>query len=682
MDGTTSATLTSNASALLNDWKFVQLYESQAFINARRLILALQPFLEQYNICTFQASLFSLISERYVAHFQDCFLRESHRLENLNNGMVSIEHVHNINHSGKNFCKDMQSDFDRFLMDAAKQNGIPEEKTASNGSVKQICETPLPELFPANKQYKTGRRMSADDVALQQIDEATSTDVFLSSQQSKKKKSKKRNNSQKVKSRTRSEEDSGVYRENGDASNKSNFVSNVWNRLRRGSTSRIKGLGFPMEKPQDVAVRIDMAGSYLVIGQTQPGENMAFQRARLVLTQIEKDYYIEIFCPIKSTKPKITIMGCDITEVRPTTALSMPDVDYTFVIKASGEEYVVKLNGDLDFATWLSEIEECTIKAGHKKLHAYECHKLPFLPERLRESPPNSGTDVVSSDDTGQQLSDFSTTPPNLGKPELTNGVIEDADTESISTTQLGSWDSNATAPLLSSSTTGEEGDDESKTRNQAVLPGDLVKFPWYHKSMTRMKATQLVLGARHGVFLMRLSETRQSGHVLTFNFQGRAKHLRLSVDSEGRCRVQHFKFNSVLDMLEQFRSQPIPLESGGTTQVCLTDYVINENCDSRTDPSDDLRVASASSTSDASDAQPSPTSHVNGSASPSTNQHSPPVFDPDVPGPSGLQSINVASSSSGSPSPMTSPASFVDDVRDVTMSSHVRAVDNQYAFS
>ncbi|XP_068101731.1 SH2B adapter protein 3 isoform X2 [Hyperolius riggenbachi] len=271
-----------------------------------------------------------------------------------------------------------------------------------------------------------------------------------------------------------------------------------------------------------VEIRKEGHLNYSMVDEASMDSGTLWQRCRLVLRKASpsdnEEYLMELFDPPKCSKSKLRIHCPAIHEIRKCTRLEMPDNLNTFVLKINATEIIFEVVDDQQLNSWTSEIKECM----------------------------NRGAEETDGETQGQGPSDVVSQNPGS---DSTDSIIQGA------------------AVFVPS--------------EQCCHKTDhfLTSYPWFHGPISRVKAAQLVQShgiEGHGVFLVRQSETRRGEYVLTFNFQGRAKHLRLTLTDRGQCRVQHLRFMSVIEMLYYFRLHPIPLECGAAGDVKLSSFVMS----------------------------------------------------------------------------------------------------------
>lgn len=269
---------------------------------------------------------------------------------------------------------------------------------------------------------------------------------------------------------------------------------------------------------------------YLLVDDTISDSQPRWQRCRLLVRRIRdaqvggggrgrgggERYQLELYDPPKASSPKLTTHCSDIQEVRRCNRLEMPDNLNTFVLKVNRGSLIFETDNDQQVSSWTTELKECI---SNRSVSV----DLEPLPSSADSSAP---ANQRGSSELGSQ------SPVTFTLPELS----------------------------------------VQKTDHF------LFSYPWFHGPISRVKAAHLVQSSGpegHGVFLVRQSETRRGDYVLTFNYQGKAKHLRLSLTEWGQCRVQHLRFPSVMDMLSHFRLFPIPLECGAAGAVTLSSFVV-----------------------------------------------------------------------------------------------------------
>ncbi|MGH0165956.1 UNVERIFIED_CONTAM: hypothetical protein FKN15_058488 [Acipenser sinensis] len=264
------------------------------------------------------------------------------------------------------------------------------------------------------------------------------------------------------------------------------------------------------------------------VGGGASGSKARWQKCRLILrrdgragaasptTPSPQGCLLEFFVPPKASKPRVTISCSSIVDVRTTTPLEMPDKENTFVLKMQGSvEYILETADSLQMRSWLADIQECISHSEHDDSLDTPCLS-ESLPSRELPITPGETNDPLTQGGYGGLGGPNSEMHP----PELPPRAPLD---ESEGRLQ-GGVGANAVTPF---SETPDGTGSFLFSEPPELLDHPLSDCPWFHGTLSRLKAAQLVLAGgtgSHGVFLVRQSETRRGEYVLTFNFQGKAK--------------------------------------------------------------------------------------------------------------------------------------------------------------
>ncbi|EFO27529.2 hypothetical protein LOAG_00959 [Loa loa] len=260
-------------------------------------------------------------------------------------------------------------------------------------------------------------------------------------------------------------------------------------------------------------------------------ETKQWRKCRLCLVKTAGGYLLEFYSPPKSSRAKSGIFCLLIMEIRETTPLEFEEGNESiFAIRGYNDvEYVIEARNPDDCQQWLAVIRGCVSENDANSTHRFV---------RQPSAPP-------------------------VGSSFLRNRQF-------FSTRSLNN--------VHSMSSTGMETRIPIRTVRGST-PG-LEIYPWFHARLSRTVSARLVLHNGvdgHGLFLVRQSETRPGEFVLTFNCQGKAKHVRIVMMPDGECRIHQMIFETMIDLLEYFRDNPIPLESWRRRSLASLDLDVRD---------------------------------------------------------------------------------------------------------
>ncbi|OQV17524.1 putative SH2B adapter protein 2 [Hypsibius exemplaris] len=275
-----------------------------------------------------------------------------------------------------------------------------------------------------------------------------------------------------------------------------------------------------------------------------------WESCRLTLAKTPAGQLLQIFTPPKAIKAKKSIFCCAIQSARDAADADAIGHDCVFIIQLTdGPRYMFRLGTCDEKRGWVYDMQRSGVTQAKIPGNVFPLAGSISRP-RLSTFPPTDGR--RPSPTAELQPNSATSNPSRSGTPVFETNPI---------TSPLPVYDSKPEDHRLTDA---------------------LSAFPWFHQAITRAEAAALVAApciasmdsAAHGRFLVRASETRPGEFVVTFNAHGKPKHLRISIEPDGQCRVQSLWFESVSAMADHYRQHPLPLESGHVSDVKLTEGV------------------------------------------------------------------------------------------------------------